>query len=31
MHDGSLKTLREVVVHYNNGGVTKKGIRSTTS
>jgi cytochrome c peroxidase len=24
MHDGSLKTLREVVVHYNNGGVTKK-------
>lgn len=25
MHDGSLKTLREVVVHYNNGGVTKKG------
>ncbi len=22
MHDGSLKTLREVVVHYNNGGVT---------
>ena len=25
MHDGSLKTLREVVVHYNNGGVTRKG------
>lgn len=25
MHDGSLKTLKEVVVHYNNGGVTKKG------
>ncbi len=25
MHDGSLKTLREVVEHYNNGGVTKKG------
>ena len=24
MHDGSLKTLRDVVVHYNNGGVTKK-------
>jgi len=24
-HDGSLKTLREVVVHYNNGGVTKAG------
>ncbi len=22
MHDGSLKTLREVVEHYNNGGVT---------
>jgi len=27
MHDGSLKTLKEVVVHYNNGGVTKKGDR----
>ena len=25
MHDGSVKTLREVVVHYNNGGVTKPG------
>ncbi|MFO1392175.1 MAG: cytochrome c peroxidase [Steroidobacteraceae bacterium] len=25
MHDGSLKTLRDVVVHYNNGGVTSKG------
>ena len=25
MHDGSLKTLRDVVVHYNNGGVTNKG------
>ncbi|HPA45432.1 MAG TPA: cytochrome c peroxidase [bacterium] len=25
MHDGSLKTLREVVVHYNNGGVTNEG------
>jgi len=25
MHDGSIKTLRDVVVHYNNGGVTKKG------
>ena len=25
MHDGSLKTLREVVVHYNNGGVTREG------
>lgn len=24
MHDGSLKTLRDVVDHYNNGGVTKK-------
>ncbi len=23
MHNGSLKTLREVVEHYNNGGVTK--------
>lgn len=22
MHDGSLKTLREVVEHYNNGGVS---------
>lgn len=22
MHDGSLKTLKEVVIHYNNGGVT---------
>jgi cytochrome c peroxidase len=27
MHDGSLKTLRDVVVHYNNGGVTNKGER----
>ena len=27
MHDGSLKTLKEVVIHYNNGGVTKKGDR----
>ncbi len=24
MHDGSIKTLRDVVVHYNNGGVTKE-------
>lgn len=24
MHDGSLKTLREVMVHYNNGGVNQK-------
>ena len=25
MHDGSIKTLREVVEHYNNGGVTNEG------
>jgi cytochrome c peroxidase len=25
MHDGSLKTLRDVIVHYNNGGVTNEG------
>ncbi len=25
MHDGSLTTLRDVVVHYNNGGVTQEG------
>jgi cytochrome c peroxidase len=25
MHDGSLKTLRETVTHYNNGGVTNAG------
>ena len=25
MHDGSKKTLKDVVVHYNNGGVTKEG------
>ena len=24
MHDGSLKTLKDVVIHYNNGGITKK-------
>ncbi len=24
MHDGSQKTLKETVVHYNNGGVTQK-------
>jgi len=24
MHDGSLKTLRDVVDHYNNGGITQK-------
>lgn len=27
MHDGSLATLREVVDHYNNGGVTPKDAR----
>jgi cytochrome c peroxidase len=27
MHDGSLATLRDVVDHYNNGGVTRKGDR----
>jgi len=27
MHDGSVATLRDVVVHYNNGGVTNKGDR----
>ena len=27
MHDGSLKTLKDVVIHYNNGGVTKAGDR----
>jgi cytochrome c peroxidase len=27
MHDGSLATLRDVMVHYNNGGVTKEGDR----
>lgn len=27
MHDGSLQTLKEVVSHYNNGGVTKGGDR----
>lgn len=25
MHDGSVATLRDAVVHYNNGGVTKAG------
>ncbi|MGR9114678.1 MAG: cytochrome-c peroxidase [Gammaproteobacteria bacterium] len=25
MHDGSLKTLKEVISHYNNGGVTPEG------
>lgn len=25
MHDGSLATLKDVVVHYNNGGVTNEG------
>lgn len=24
MHDGSLKTLKDVIIHYDNGGVTKK-------
>lgn len=27
MHDGSLKTLKDVINHYNNGGVTKVGER----
>jgi cytochrome c peroxidase len=27
MHDGSLQTLKEVVEHYNNGGVTNPGDR----
>ena len=27
MHDGSLKTLKDVMIHYNNGGVTKAGER----
>jgi len=25
MHDGSVATLRDVIVHYNNGGVTNEG------
>jgi cytochrome c peroxidase len=25
MHDGSIETLRDVIVHYNNGGVTNEG------
>jgi len=25
MHDGSIATLRDVMVHYNNGGVTTEG------
>jgi cytochrome c peroxidase len=25
MHDGSLATLKDVMTHYNNGGVTKEG------
>ncbi len=28
MHDGSLKTLKEVVIHYNNGGVTQAGAQA---
>ncbi len=27
MHDGSIATLRDVIVHYNNGGVSKEGDR----
>jgi cytochrome c peroxidase len=27
MHDGSLKTLKEVITHYNNGGISKTGDR----
>ncbi|MGR9085995.1 MAG: cytochrome-c peroxidase [Gammaproteobacteria bacterium] len=27
MHDGSLKTLKDVVSHYNNGGVTPAGAK----
>jgi cytochrome c peroxidase len=27
MHDGSIATLRDVVVHYNNGGVANEGDR----
>jgi cytochrome c peroxidase len=27
MHDGSLKTLKDVVQHYNNGGVTPAGAK----
>ncbi|TRW90638.1 cytochrome-c peroxidase [Candidatus Methylobacter oryzae] len=29
MHDGSLKTLKEVVNHYNNGGVTPADAQAT--
>jgi len=25
MHDGGKATLRDVIVHYNNGGVTNEG------
>jgi cytochrome c peroxidase len=28
MHDGSLKTLKEVVIHYNNGGVTPASVKA---
>lgn len=28
MHDGSLKTLRDVIIHYNNGGVSETGARA---
>jgi len=27
MHDGSIETLKDVVIHYNNGGVTDVGDR----
>ncbi len=27
MHDGSLKTLKDVIIHYNNGGVTPIGAK----
>jgi len=27
MHDGSLLTLKDVMIHYNNGGVIKAGDR----
>ena len=31
MHDGSLATLRDVVEHYNNGGVTRKDASTMNS
>ncbi len=27
MHDGSLKTLKDVMIHYNNGGVSTAGMK----